>query len=280
MKKVSYLMLVVLLTTGCATGYYAPHNVNQFGTQTQVVLGQANFRVVRHLEVVIDINNTNLKRADVEKSAYAELLRRANLTGSQALINVVIEEVRRESSNIFRVLFCGIHKVTQHVAARATIIEFLDDTGNPIASPTLLNQGTAPREELSNNNTDFTDAMPSTDKTIESINLSIFIDENFKKACLKIADTDKDGIISADEADNVTKMEIAGLKISSLQGIECFTNLLELNAMSNNLREVDLSQNKKLRKAYFNSNPNLILIYFANYSNVKTTAPKNIIKYK
>ncbi len=147
MKKVSYLMLVVLLTAGCATGYYAPHNVNQFGTQTQVVLGQANFRVVRHLEVVIDINNTNLKRADVEKSAYAELLRRANLTGSQALINVVIEEVRRESSNVFRVLFSGIPKVTQHVAARATIIEFLDETGNPIKSPTWTNEGTAPREE-------------------------------------------------------------------------------------------------------------------------------------
>lgn len=145
MKKIFYLMLVVVFASSCATGYYAPHNVNQFGTQTQVVLSEANFRIVRHLEVVIDINNTDLKRADVEKSAYAELVRRANLTGSQALINVVIEEVRRESSNIFRILFSGVRKVTQHVAARGTIIEFLDKNGNPIQS--VASQGTAPRTD-------------------------------------------------------------------------------------------------------------------------------------
>lgn len=148
MKKVLYLFLVVLVITSCARGFYSPNSVNQFGTQTQVVLDQANFRVVRHLEVVVEINNSNLQRADVEKSAYAELLRRANLTGSQALINVVIEEVRRESSNIFRVLFSGMPKLKQHVAARATVIEFLDASGNPIASVSgqgASYQGTAPR---------------------------------------------------------------------------------------------------------------------------------------
>lgn len=132
-------MLVVVLSSSCATGYYAPRNVNQFGTQTQVVLSEANFRIVRNLEVVIDINNTNLKRDDVEKSAYAELLRSANLTGSQALINVVIEEVRTESSNIFRVLFSGIPKITQHVAARGTIIEFLPN-GKQTAPTAIIPQ--------------------------------------------------------------------------------------------------------------------------------------------
>lgn len=142
MKKILYLLLVALIATSCARGYYAPRNTNQYGVQTQVVLNKANFRIVRHLEVVIDVNNTDLKRADVEKSAYAELLRRANLTGSQALINVVVEEVRRESTNIFRILF-GLPKVVQHVAARATVIEFLDDNGNPIQSTDV--QGTAQR---------------------------------------------------------------------------------------------------------------------------------------
>ena len=143
MKKILYLLSVALIATGCATGYYAPRNVNQYGMQTQVVLSQANYRIVRHLEVVIDVNNTNLKRADVEKSAYAELLRRANLTGSQALINVVIEEVRREKHYLW-----GFFKVTQHVAARATIIEFLDNSGNPI--PSVDQQGSAPRVEVEN----------------------------------------------------------------------------------------------------------------------------------
>lgn len=161
MKKVFYFMLVVVLASSCATGYYAPHNINQFGTQTQVVLSEANFRIVRHLEVVIDINNSNLKRADVEKSAYAELVRRANLTGSQALINVVIEEVRRDKLYVFLTLFSGVRasKITQHVAARGTIIEFLDKNGNPIQS--VANQGTAPVASTTSTNIDSKSASTS-----------------------------------------------------------------------------------------------------------------------
>ena len=68
MKKIFYLLSIALIATGCATSYYAPRNVNQYGMQTQVVLNQANYRIVRHLEVVIDVNNTNLKRADVKKA--------------------------------------------------------------------------------------------------------------------------------------------------------------------------------------------------------------------
>lgn len=153
MKKVFYFMLVVVLASSCATGYYAPHNINQFGTQTQVVLSEANFRIVRHLEVVIDINNSNLKRADVEKSAYAELIRRANLTGSQALINVFIEEVRREKNS------WGFVIIKQHVAARGTIIEFLDKNGNPIQSEAY--QGSAPVASTTSTNIDSKSASTS-----------------------------------------------------------------------------------------------------------------------
>lgn len=174
MKKVFYFMLVVVLASSCATGYYAPHNINQFGTQTQVILSEANFRIVRHLEVVIDINNSNLKRADVEKSAYAELIRRANLTGSQALINVVIEEVRRDKLHVFLTLFSGVRvsKITQHVAARGTIIEFLDKNGNPVQSEAY--KGSAPvTSQTTNTTTQSTDASyqgsaPRSGQTIEA----------------------------------------------------------------------------------------------------------------
>ena len=174
MKKVFYFMLVVVLASSCATGYYAPHNINQFGTQTQVILSEANFRIVRHLEVVIDINNSNLKRADVEKSAYAELVRRANLTGSQALINVVIEEVRRDKLHVFLTLFSGVRvsKITQHVAARGTIIECLDKNGNPVQSEAY--KGSAPvTSQTTNTTTQSTDASyqgsaPRSGQTIEA----------------------------------------------------------------------------------------------------------------
>lgn len=133
MRKVSVLLVVALVATSCAVGTYHPYARNNFGAQSTVVLDKANFRVVRDVEAIVDVNNTKLSRADVASSAYGELLRKAQLTGSQVLINVVIEEVRRESAGFFRLLF-GMPKRVQHVAARATIIEFLDENGNPTVS--------------------------------------------------------------------------------------------------------------------------------------------------
>lgn len=133
MRKFSILLVVALVATSCAVGTYHPYARNNFGAQSTVVLDKANFRVVRDVEAIVDVNNTRLSRADVASSAYGELLRKAQLTGSQVLINVVIEEVRRESAGFFRLLF-GMPKRVQHVAARATIIEFLDENGNPRVS--------------------------------------------------------------------------------------------------------------------------------------------------
>lgn len=134
MKKLIIASIVTLMLSSCAVGTYMPGALNNYGTQTQVVLSGANYRIVRDVEVVIEVDNSNLKRQDVERSAYGELLRQYKLTGSQAFINVSIEEVRRESMGFFRALFVGVPKVKQYVAARATIIEFLQPNGEPIKS--------------------------------------------------------------------------------------------------------------------------------------------------
>lgn len=126
MKKINFILLAALLgmLSSCGVGVYYPYAHNVFGAQTTVHLDKANFRVVRDVEAVVEIKNTKLSRSSVEKSAYGQLLRNARLTGSQVLINVVIEEIRRDNgSNSF-----------QYVAARATIIEFLDENGNPTVS--------------------------------------------------------------------------------------------------------------------------------------------------
>ncbi len=294
MKKFNYLLLVVILTTGCATGYYAPHNVNQFGAQTQVVLNQANFRIVRNLEVVIDINNSNLKRADVEKSAYAELLRRANLTGSQALINVVIEEVRRERTNIFLSLFAGgLRKYTQHVAARATIIEFLDANGNPIQSVAI--QGTAPRtqktESDSYNTENVTNQNVIEEKQSDPVNTSIpdnilgkynkqikFPDAAFMKACLLLCDVNNDKILTEDEILKVKELDVSNWGIKDMSGIELFVNLKQLYAYGNYFSEIDLSKNKNLKKLKLKSKK-LTAIYLGNGAEVNCDVP-NLIQPK
>ena len=133
-------MLIVAIATGCAVGTYYPYAQNNFGAQSKVVLDKANFRIVRDVEAIINVDNTNLSRADMANSAYGELLRKAQLTGSQVLINVVIEEVRRESGGLFRLLL-GVPKRVQYVAARATIIEFLDENGNPTVSESYRPSG-------------------------------------------------------------------------------------------------------------------------------------------
>lgn len=156
MRKVSILLVVALVATSCAVGTYHPYARNNFGAQSTVVLDKANFRVVRDVEAIVDVNNTRLSRADVASSAYGELLRKAQLTGSQVLINVVIEEVRRESAGFFRLLF-GMPKRVQHVAARATIIEFLDENGNPTVSesyrPTNTHTTTVTAQPIKNSST-------------------------------------------------------------------------------------------------------------------------------
>ncbi len=133
MKKSLYgivLCGVAFAFGSCAVGSYVPSSLNVGGTSTQVVLTQANYRVVRNIESVIEINNDHLRRADVEKSAFAELTSKYPLTGSQAYINVVLEEIRRENFGWGG----GLQKRKQFVAVRATIIEFLQANGEPIKS--------------------------------------------------------------------------------------------------------------------------------------------------
>ena len=148
MQKINFILLVAVLgmLTSCGVGVYYPYAHNVFGAQTTVHLDKANFRVVRDVEAVVVVKNTNLPRSSVEKSAYGQLLRNARLTGSQVLINVVIEEIRRDN----------VLNSFQYVAARATIIEFLDENGNPTVSqpyhPTNTTKVTAQPIDNSNRN--------------------------------------------------------------------------------------------------------------------------------
>ena len=69
----------------------------------------------------------------------------------------MIEEVRRETGGFFRWLFGIPPKRVQHVAARATIIEFLDENGNPTVSesyrPTNTHTTTVTTQPIKNSST-------------------------------------------------------------------------------------------------------------------------------
>ena len=78
------------------------------------------------------------------------------------------------------------------------------------------------------------------------------VDPNLKAYVIEQFDTDKDGILSQEEADAVTEISTAGNEnasgITSLAGIEIFKNLTTLNISNNvvSLGDVDLSGNTAL----------------------------------
>ena len=88
-----------------------------------------------------------------------------------------------------------------------------------------------------------------------------FEDENFKAYCVENFDSDGDGKVSYAEAKVVTNIDVCNKGISSLKGIESFTNLTYLSCFSNpfssssnQLTSLDVSQNTALTvlKCYSN----------------------------
>ena len=91
-------------------------------------------------------------------------------------------------------------------------------------------------------------------------------DQAFLTALIELGvDTDGDGIISSSEAEAVIKLDIRGLymqgeeyfqrNIASLEGIEAFVNIEDLNCSFNRLNTLDVSKNIHLKKLDCGANP-------------------------
>lgn len=115
MKKVIIaLSVVVLLLSGCSTGNYVVRSGNSNINQTQVVLKENNFRVVRTVKTLYLYEQNNFwktfKKKQLFESAYSKFLEEANLTGAQTVINVNMEETTRSSkrSEVKGIMVTGI----------------------------------------------------------------------------------------------------------------------------------------------------------------------------
>ncbi len=76
-------------------------------------------------------------------------------------------------------------------------------------------------------------------------------------------DTDGDGEFNVEEVQDFTHIDVTGLGISDLSGIECFTNLEELYCANNQLSTLNLANNTKLISLECNNNQ----LTFLNISN-------------
>ena len=86
------------------------------------------------------------------------------------------------------------------------------------------------------------------------INENTFPDNNFRNYILSTFDTDKDEILSPDELEKITEINVEELNISDLAGIGFFINLESLNCSKNQLHKLNLEDNPKLLEVYCSEN--------------------------
>ena len=122
MKK-NFLFIIVaamaMSMASCSTGRYLNNSSNVNLNQTQVVLSQANFKVVKQISTTYVYKSTMKFNADqLKESAYAALVKEAKLTGSQTIVNITMEQVDRASGML-------IPKYQQAIVVSGTVIEFI-----------------------------------------------------------------------------------------------------------------------------------------------------------
>ena len=87
------------------------------------------------------------------------------------------------------------------------------------------------------------------------INEANFPDPVFREWVVRLDSTyNNNGMIDQEEIDNVKYATFNTSNVYSFKGIECFTELVELQAHGNHLTELDLSHNTKIQRLYLNSN--------------------------
>lgn len=114
--KVAMAAAAILLLAGCGVNMNLVNNHNL--NQTNVVLSQKNFHVVKTVEAEVSATYIfgigGLNKKALHDNVVAELTKNAGLTGSQALVNVTV--------NYSSKLILCYNEVTCH--AEGTVIEF------------------------------------------------------------------------------------------------------------------------------------------------------------
>lgn len=115
--KITLIFCVSLFLTSCSgLSSHLTKNLNL--QQTNVVLSEANYHIVKHVDTEVTATYIfgfgGYKSSLLHQNAVAELTKKAELEGSQALINVTVKHT------IKQILFYS--EITLH--AEGTVIEF------------------------------------------------------------------------------------------------------------------------------------------------------------
>ena len=110
------------------------------------------------------------------------------------------------------------------------------------------------------------------------VNAANFPDENFRNHVKNRISAGNDGVLTVFELNSITSIDCSSKSIASLEGIAYFDKLKTLNCYSNQLRELDVTQNTALTELHCFSNQlrkldvtqNTALTYLRCYSNQLT----------
>jgi hypothetical protein len=114
--KVAMIVAAVFMLSSCgiSSNMTTNHNLNQ----TNVVLSQNNFHIVKTVETKVSATYFfgigGMSKRALYDNAVAELTKKAKLTGSQALVNVTVKSTGKLIFFVGQVTYC----------AEATVIEF------------------------------------------------------------------------------------------------------------------------------------------------------------
>lgn len=93
-KSIVVAICTVILVSSCGMSANLTSNANL--NQTNVVLSQDNFTVVKTVSSEVSASYVfgigGLSKKALKTNAVAELTKKANLTGSQALVNVTVKQ--------------------------------------------------------------------------------------------------------------------------------------------------------------------------------------------
>lgn len=132
MKKLTFILMLCLLCS-CSAHLYSTLNYNI--SETQVVLDKANFDVVGNIEgcarATYFLGIGGMSQESLKGNAVADMYKKANLTGSQAIINTTFKQ---RVSNVLLV-----YSQIEYTAS-GIIIEFYDGERPIQASKASTNQ--------------------------------------------------------------------------------------------------------------------------------------------
>ena len=105
---------------------------------------------------------------------------------------------------------------------------------------------------------------------IVDINKDSFPDDVFRDFVLEKIDIDDNNVLTSDEVQATTIISLYKKDISSLKGIEYFTEVDFLQCNFSNLKSLDLSKNTKMRTLYIGDNPNLTSLNISKCKDLAT----------